>query len=74
MISPIGLEPWEVMVMAGIFAVSALACGSCLGATLAWIIFRERKVAQARVVSPVVPTPPAAATSSGKPQLASAGA
>jgi hypothetical protein len=73
MISPIGLEPWEVMVMAGIFAVSAITLGSCLGATLAWIIFRERNVAHAPAVTTAT-TPAVGATTPGKPELATAGA
>ncbi len=72
MISPIGLEPWEVMVMAGIFAVSAITMGSCLGATLAWIIFRERKAAHAPAVTTVMTS--AGATTPGQPELATAGA
>ncbi len=71
MISPIGLDKWEVVALAGILAVAWVGVSSCAGAALAWLVFREKKVAHAPVV---VAEPAKAPAAAREPELAAAGA
>lgn len=52
MYNAVGLEPWEVVVASGIFAVCMVALATTIGFTLAWLLLRERSDVRHPVVAP----------------------
>ncbi len=41
MVSPVGLDPWEVVALAGLSAATMLTVASVIGFTISWLVCRE---------------------------------
>jgi hypothetical protein len=58
-----GLQAWEIVALAGLFALAFMAVSCTIGFTLAWLIYGERapRAVPVPAPKPVAPPVPAAA-------------